>query len=155
MPGTLKDRVAGALSELPTKSGGLAVVLATAGTPPAMALLSSGDVYMEDNEIRVGIYASSSAVTRLGTAFTLLVPMGEIAARIEATDVRSKIQPPLAMLEGSISSIRPTAEPPWVLEMRFAPEPPDDRAIPNYLEYWTGVRAWLSGQSTEPPVPPI
>ena len=150
----LRTRVATVLSQLPTESGGLAVVLATAGSPPAMALLSSGDVYIEDNDIRVGIYASSSAVTRLGPAFTLLVPMGEIAARIEATDARSKVQPPLAMLEGTISSIRPTTEPPWILKMRFSPEPPDDRSIPDFLEYWAGVRAWLSGESSEPPRPP-
>ena len=151
----LKTRVIEALSELPAESGGLAVVLATSGSPPAMALLSSGDVYIEDEAVRVGIHASSSAVTRLGTAFTLLVPLREIAARIEATGARSNVQPPLAMLEGSISSIRPTSEPPWVLEMRFRPEPPDDRSIPDHLEYWSGVRSWLAGDSTQPPEPPI
>lgn len=150
----LAARVRAAIADLPTDTGGLAVVLATSGRPPAMAMLSSGDVHIAGDLLRVGIHASSSAVARLGGAFTLLVPLGEIAARVEVTNATAIPYPPLAILEGEVSSIRPTAEPPWVLEMGFRPEPDDHPAIPAYLEYWSEVDEWLSGKRPSPPIPP-
>ena len=144
-------RVSEALSELPAESGGLAVVLATAGRPPAMALLSSGDVHVSGGVARVGIYASSSTVTRLGGAFTLLIPLGEIAARVEVESATATEVPPLALLEGDVTSIRPTSEPPWVLQMGFVPEPRDHPLIPDYVDYWRQVKAWLKGEQAEPP----
>jgi hypothetical protein len=150
----LEARVRAALADLPTESGGLAVVLATSGHPPAMAMLSSGDVHLAEGRLKVGIHASSSAVSRLGGAFTLLVPLGEIAARVEVSDATAKSHPPLAILEGDVVSVRPTSEPPWVLEMGFRPEPSHHPQIPGYLAYWSQVKEWLAGNHPEPPVPP-
>lgn len=144
-----------ALADPPDRSGGIAIVLATAGSPPAMALLSSGDVYISGDVARVGIYGSSSAVTRLGGAFTLLIPLGEMAVRLEVGSATTSGAPPLALIEGTIESIRPTAEPPWVLEMRFVPEPENHPSIPGFLDYWRQVKSWLAGEEPHPPQLPV
>lgn len=151
----LVARVQEALARLPSATGGDAIVLATSGPPPAMALLSTGDVHIVDGEVLVGIHASSSAVSRLGGSFTLLIPLGEIAARIEVASASASTHGPLALLSGEIASIRPTTEPPWVLEMRFRPEHSGHPAIPQHLRYWVGVRDWLAGGSPHPPAPPF
>lgn len=147
----LRERVENALAQLPTESGGMAIALATAGSPPAIALLSSGDVYVSGEIARVGIYGSSSAVSRLGGAFTLLVPLGDIAVRVEAVSATATEAPPLAMIEGRIAAVRPTAEPPWTLEMGFTPEPANHPSIPDFLNYWSQVKAWLAGEQSSPP----
>lgn len=150
----LMDLVEEALQTAPTESGGIAVVLATAGSPPAMALLSSGDVHVSDGIARVGVYRSSSAVSRLGGAFSLLVPLGADAVRLEvgsATVVEASPRASLAKLEGKIESIRPTSEPPWVLEMGFVPESSNHPDIPRFLDYWKQVKAWLAGEQPDPP----
>ena len=140
-----------ALAHLPSESGGIAVVLATAGLPPAMAVLSSGDIHLSGRDVRVGIHGSSSAATRLGGGFTLLVPLRSIAVRVEVSPATAIEAPPLVMLVGQIESIRPTAEPPWVVTMEFAPESRDHPAIPGHVEYWKQVKSWLAGDQPDPP----
>lgn len=139
------------LKRLPDESGGVAVVLATAGSPPAVALLSTGDVHIAETTVRVGIHGSSSVVERLDGGFTLLVPLRKAAARVEVINASARLLPPLAMIEGTVHSVRPTSEPPWVLEMTFSPEPFDHPAIPRYLEYWSHVKRWLMGEIANPP----
>lgn len=146
--------VAEALSKQPQDDGGGALVLATGSGPPAVALLSTGDVLLDGDKIRVGIHATSSAVARLGGSFTLVVPLKRVVARVEVIDAAASIHGDLAKIEGTIASIRPTAEPPWVMKMTFEPMPATDRRVPLYLEYWRSVRAWLSGESPVPPTPP-
>jgi len=87
----------------------------------------------------------------LGKTFTLLVPLGSLAVRIEARDAQVRVTDGLALISGEVVAMRPTAEPPWALEMRFRPEPADDPSIPGYLEYWRSVRAWLDGSAPDPP----
>jgi hypothetical protein len=147
----IRAAVAAALATLPDETGGIAIVLATSGTPPAMALLSTGDVHLDGAEIRIGIHASSSAVARLGGSFTLLVPLGLTSVRIEADDPRVTVADPLARITGNVVSMKPTAEPPWTLEMRFRAQPPDDASIPRYVSYWRDVKSWLSSDRGEPP----
>ena len=108
-----------ALAPLPEAEGGIAVVLATSGVPPAVALLSSGDVDVSATAVRAVTYGGSSAATRLGTAFTLLVPAGEVAYRVEVDGATSRPAGRLALIEGRLAAIRPTAEPPWMLDLRF------------------------------------
>lgn len=147
----IPERVEQALSALPGQSGGIAIILATSGVPPAIALLSTGDVHIEDGVVRIGIHGSSSVVHRLGGAFTLLIPLGDTAARVEVSNANATRVDPLALIEGSISSIRPTAEPPWALEIRFSPAPPNHPAIADYMDYWAKVKGWLKGDIAEPP----
>lgn len=153
MSGSLTDRLTSALAPLPDASGGISIVLATAGAPPALALLSTGDVLVSDGRVRVGLWATSSAVTRLGGAFSLLVPAGEVALRVEVGDARGQRYDHVAMIEGRLGDIRPTAEPPWVPVMRFIADDPADPRIAGHLEYWVAVRRWLAGEG-EPPEPP-
>ena len=146
-------RVHEVLQPLPTEAGGVAVVLATAGPPPALALLSSGDVLVDDGEVHVGVFGTSSAVTRLGGAFSLLVPAGSVVLRVEVAEARATTEGELAHIRGSLTDIRPTSEPPWVTELRFRPSHPGVAAVPDHLAYWTEVRAWLAGEGP-PPTPP-
>lgn len=152
---SVQQAVTAVLSDLPGPSGGPALLLATGGTPPAIALLSTGDVFLDRDRLKAGVYASSSTVARLGGSFSVLVPLGTYAARIEAIEAHAVVGDNLAVIEGRVASIRPTVEPPWVLEMRFRPEPLDDFRVTPFINYWRGVRAWLSGRSAEPPLPPV
>lgn len=152
---SIEQRIGTALSELPDRQGGKAIVLATSSDPPSIALLSTGDVYYDGSKLHVGVHASSSAVSRLGRSFTLLIPLGTSAARMEAEDASVELKPPLARITGGVKSIRPTAEPPWMLDMRFRPVSVDHPSIGDYVTYWHGVRAWLAGEQEEPPPLPI
>jgi hypothetical protein len=150
------ERLSSALDPLPDASGGSTIVLATAGTPPALALLSTGDVLIVGSIVRVGLWATSSAATRLGGAFSLLVPAGDVALRVGVGDARAQRHGYVAMIEGRLGDIRPTAEPPWVPVMRFVPDDPSDPRVATHLDYWVAVRHWLAGQGTppDPPGPP-
>jgi hypothetical protein len=149
----LLKAVADAVAELPDRDGGTAIVLAAGGSPPAFALLSSGDVLLRDDVVRLGIHATSSAVARVSESFSLLVPLGVRAARLEVGDVTVARGEHLALVAGRVTEVRPTAEPPWTLEMSFRAEPPDDERIDGYVEYWQGVRSWLAGTGPEPSLP--
>ncbi|MGH9167394.1 MAG: hypothetical protein ACRD02_06130 [Acidimicrobiia bacterium] len=149
----LRARLDEALEPLPTAEGGIVVVLATAGPPPALAMLSSGDVYVEGDTVRVATYQGSSASNRLGGSFSLLVPAGEEALRVEVEDAGSRPAGKLALIEGRIREIRPTAEPPWVMELRFRPAG-EGAGVEGFLSYWRAVRSWLAtGATGEPSVP--
>jgi hypothetical protein len=144
-----------ALAAPPGADGGIAVVLATSGVPPAMALLSSGDVDVSATAVRAVTYGGSSAARRLGTAFTLLVPAGEVAYRVEADGATARAAGRLALVEGRLAAIRPTAEPPWVLDLRFRPQPAAQvEDAERFVAYWSAVRSWLaSGAEGDPPQP--
>lgn len=146
--------VAEALSVQPRESGGAALVFVTGSSPPAVALLSTGDVFLTGDRIKVGVHATSSTVSRFGGSFSLAVPLKRVVARVEVIDASASVQGDLARIEGRIATIRPTSEPPWIVNMTFEPRPATDRRIPIYLEYWRSVRDWLSGKAPEPPKPP-
>lgn len=149
-------RLEQAIARLPTTDGGSAIVLATAGTPPAMALLSTGDVYIHGDRVSVVTYRGSSASQRLGGSFTLLVPGGDAAFRIEVVEAVTRSAGKIELIEGRLVAIRPTAEPPWLIEMSFRPDPPDDPSVGAFVEYWSRVRTWLqAGAIGEPPKPAL
>jgi len=144
------------LADLPDESGGAAIVLATSGTPPAMALLSTGDVFLTtDDRVRCCVYGTSSVVSRLGGAFTLLVPDDTRMLRVETIDARASVHGDVALVEGTLADVRPTAEPPWTTSMVFTPERHGDPRIGGFLEYWRAARSWLADPSSPPPQPPI
>jgi len=141
-----------ALAPLPTSAGGIVVVLATAGPPPAIAMLSSGDVHLDGETVRVAVHAGSSAGGRLGGAFTLLVPDGGRALRVEAVEATARVIGELALLEGRLARIRPTAEPPWTFDLSFHPE--SLAGVDRFVAYWAGVREWLADPDRDPPTAP-
>src|SRR5690606_16715666 len=65
----LVGEVVEAIAPLPDVDGGLAIVIATASSPPAVAMLSTGDVAVVGTTVRVGLIAGSSVGRRLGGAF--------------------------------------------------------------------------------------
>lgn len=146
-------RLQDALEPLPTREGGITIVLATAAAPPALAMLSSGDVLLKDGTVRAGVWATSSVVSRLGGAFSLLVPAGDVALRVEANDAGATTSGDVALIEGTLADVRPTAEPPWTAFMRFGPSDPSDERIDAHLAYWTSVRSWLRDDGPAPTPP--
>lgn len=147
---SVRERLGVALRSMPTEQGGPALVLATAGVPPAMALLSTGDVHLSGDVFRVAVHGGSSVVTRLEGSFTVLVPGADEALRVEVVDATARKTGDLAVLEGRLADVRPTSEPPWVLQMSFRPAGPG--GVQRHLEYWRSVRSWLaSGATGEPP----
>lgn len=148
------ERVRRALEPLPTEEGGIAIVLATAGVPPALALLSSGDVLVsEEGSVRAALYGGTSAAQRLGGSFTILVPVGGGAARVEVVEASARSIGSLAVLEGVCADVRPTTEPPWALRMSFGPI--GSRGIHEHVAYWRDVRNWLAdGAASDAPAPP-
>ena len=140
------------LEPLPTEGGGVALVLASPGPPPALSLLSSGDVHIDGQTVRAAVYRDSAVASRLGDAFTLLVPAGETSYRVEVRPAWARLEGNLHLIEGPIESIRPTSEPPWVLNLSFAVGGPGD--LSGFLDYWRSVRSWLaSGAGEHPPTP--
>ena len=142
-----------ALEPMPTAEGGTIVVLATAGVPPAVAMLSTADVFVDGRTVRAALYAGSAVGERLGGAFTVLVPTAERALRLEAVDAAAEERGNLLLVQGRLEAVRPTSEPPWVPLMRFAPMGPE--GVEGALEYWRRVRSWLSsGAEGEPRATP-
>ncbi len=66
-PAELRDAFATAVAPLPTATGGIAIVLATAGPPPAITPLSTGDIVVDGRTVRLALFAENSAVSRLGS----------------------------------------------------------------------------------------
>jgi len=79
----LRERLTEVIDRLPGPDGGSLVILATAGVPPAISLLSTAEVHMADDVVRVAVYRGSSVVDRLGTAFALVVDGGRDVLRVE------------------------------------------------------------------------
>jgi hypothetical protein len=149
----LRRALTAALEPLPDLDGGIAIVLATAGPPPALALLSAGDVRVGGNTVRVVTYRGSSAARRLGGSFALLVPAGERAFRVETTEATVRLSGNVELIEGRLVGIHPTAEPPWLLDLSFRPASGADEAeVVPFLRYWGDVRSWLeNGAEGSPP----
>lgn len=153
---SLLDDVQAAIEPLPTAEGGSMLVLATAGSPPAIAVLSTGDVAVVRGDVRVAVHGGSSAASRLGGAFTLLVPDRDEAYRVEVEPAVARRAGDLTVISGPIVSVRPTAEPPWVMRASFQPaEAGADRAG-DYVSFWAAVRAWLvDGADGDGPAVPV
>lgn len=146
----LLSRVQAALAALPTREGGIVVVLSTSGVPPALAMLSSGDVLVKNQTVWAVLYAGSSARRRLGGGFSLLVPLSEQAVRVEAVSASARVDGQLCVLRGELHDLRATIEPPWTFEMSFHSTAPG--GVDAYLQYWREVREWLNrGTKGEPP----
>lgn len=142
-----------AVEPLPTAAGGIAVVLATAGPPPTLTLLSTGDVVVDGDTVRLAMFADNSAVRQLGESCTLLVPTGDGALRISLQPATARRAGPLAVIEGSIAALRPSFEPPWSLRLYF--EPTAEQGTEPFVAYWAEVRSWLQrGAPGEGPQPP-
>lgn len=129
------------------------IVLATSGMPPALAVLSTGDVWLDRGTVLVALHSGSAAAERLGGAFSVLVPTTTRALRLEVVEATAHGRGSLVVLNGRLSEIRPTGEPPWLLEMRFAA--PDQTEVDAFVRYWHAVRGWLQAGAVDaaPPVP--
>lgn len=151
----LLSKVEQALEALPSTSGGKAIVIASAGSPPALAVLSTGDVFLDGDSIRVALHGGSSVSRRLGGGCSLLVPVRSGLMRVEVEPAASREAGPVDVIEGTVVEVRPTAEPPWVPTMSFFPAPGGD--VAPTLEYWRAMREWLGGgaegDGPEPPQP--
>lgn len=153
-PAELRDAFLAAVNPLPTLDGGTAIVLATAGSPPAIILLSTGDVVVDDDKVRLAVFADNSAVRQLGGSCTLLVPTGRGALRVYLELAAARRAGPLAVIEGDIVSLRPSSEPPWALRLDF--QPTEEEGRDAFVEYWRQVRSWLEhGAPGEGPEPPM
>jgi hypothetical protein len=143
-----------ALRPLPTAHGGKVLVLATGGEPPAMAMLSTGDVWLTEGRMMIAVHATSSVGRRLGAGCTLLVPGASVAYRIEMGSLSSRSAGALILVEGDVTGVRPTAEPPWCMELRFYVDANQD-PVP-FVDFWREVRAWLVGGAVgDAPAPPL
>lgn len=149
-----RTALAAAVEPLPTEEGGIALVLCTVGPPPAIALLSTGSVWLEDDWIRIGVMAGSSAVTRLGERAVLVVPWRGTVLRALVAPATWRPAGPVSVIEGPIASIEPSKELPWVLQMNFVPS--GSPGSKEFLAYWKQLRDWLNtGGTDEGPDPPI
>lgn len=121
-----------------------------------MALLSTGDVWIDGDSVAVVTYRNSSVSQRLGESFTLLVPATDVAFRVEAVDATSRSIGLVELIEAQLGAIHRTAEQPWLLDISFRPDPPDDPAVAAFVAYWADIRTWLQGGAAgEPPHPVI
>src|SRR5215216_1028254 len=84
-PAELRDAFLAAVRPLPTTAGGSAIVVATAGPPPAVNLLSTGDISVADDTVRIAVFANNSLVAHLGGSCTILVPTDGYAVRVSLT----------------------------------------------------------------------
>ena len=152
-PTELREALLAAIDPLPTTAGGTAIVLATAGPPPTITPLSTGDIAVAGDTVRLAVFADNSAVDRLGGSCTLLVPTDRSALRVSLQPASARRAGPLAVIEGDIVALRPSSEPPWRLRLYF--EPAEKRGRDAFVEYWTKVRSWLEqGASGDGPQPP-
>jgi len=156
-PAELRDAFLAAVRPLPTTAGGIAIVVATAGPPPAVNLLSTGDISVADDTVRIAVFANNSLVTHLGGSCTILVPTDGYAVRVSLQPAVARPAGPLAVIEGNIVSVRPSVEPPWSLHLNFRPAEEQGRGVfvDSFVDYWTQVRSWLEqGAPGEGPQPP-
>lgn len=146
-----------ALAVEPTAAGGPAIALASAGPPPAFALLATGAVALgQDLTLRIALQRGASAAAHLGGSCSLLVADDRGGAlRVAVAPARVRDAGPIALIEGPVASIRPSHEPPWSLVLRFDVDAGAGAAAAPHLVYWRAVAAWLTaGASGDgPPLP--
>jgi hypothetical protein len=151
----LPDELAEILATLPTREGGAVILLATGGSPPALSMLSTGDVYIGADAARVAVHSSSAAARHAQHGCSLLVPGLTTAYRVEMSSVQAREAGDLVVLEGPVTRVRPTAEPPWRMAMQFAPDGTGDPE--PFVVFWRAVRSWLEngahGAAPAPPAP--
>lgn len=116
-------------------------MLATAGPPPTITPLSTGDIAITGDTVWLALFANNSAVKWLGGSCTILVPTEQGPLRVSLQPAVAHEAGPLAVIEGDIVSLRFSAEPPWSLRLDFKPVAEEGREA--YVRYWTEVRAWL------------
>lgn len=128
-------------------------MLATAGPPPALALLSTASVRLVGDEVQIAVQSQSSVVRQLGGSCSLLVPGGARALRMTVDRVSSRNAGAVTLLFGTVTAIVPTIELPWRLEMSF--QPSEQPGGERFLAYWDATRSWLAGgaQGTGPTPP--
>jgi hypothetical protein len=152
-PAELRDAFLAAVAPLPTTDGGTVIVLATAGPPPAIVPLSTGDISVDGDMVRLALFADTSAVRWLGGSCTILVPTEQGPLRVSLQPAVAREAGPLAVIEGDIVSMRPSHEPPWSLRLDFLPA--GEKGREAFVEYWTRVRSWLEqgapGAGPQPP----
>jgi hypothetical protein len=152
-PAELRDAFLAAVAPLPTTDGGIAIVLASAGPPPAITPLSTGDIVADGDIVRLALFADNSAVRQLGGSCTILVPTEQGPLRVSLQPAVAREAVPLAVIEGHIVSMRLSHEPPWSLRLDFLPAEEEGREA--FVEYWMRVRSWLEqGAQGEGPQPP-
>jgi hypothetical protein len=118
-----------------------------------VTLLSTGDVVVDGDTVRIALFADNSAAARLGGTCTLLVPTDRGALRISLQPAFVREAGQLSVIEGNIVSLRPSYEPPWSLRLEFSPVAEQGRDA--FVEYWAQVRSWLErGAPGEGPQPP-
>jgi hypothetical protein len=149
----LLRKVEEGLETLPSRAGGSALIVASASSPPALAVLSTGDVFLEGTSIRIALHGGSSVAQRLEGSCSLLVPVRSGLLRVEVQPAEARQAGPVDVIEGTVVNIRPTAEPPWIPTLAFSPAPSGD--VEPTLEYWRSMRRWLSeGADGDGPPPP-
>ena len=152
-PAELRDALLAAIDPLPTTDGGTAIVLATAGPPPAIIPLSTGDLVVDGDAVRLAVFSDNSVVDRLGGSCTILVPTDRGALRASLQPAVVRRAGPLAVIEGDMVSLRLSSEPPWSLHLDFRPTQEHGRDA--FVDYWRQVRSWLKrGAPGEGPQPP-
>ena len=128
-------------------------MLATAGPPPAFALLSTASVRLSVDVVRIAVQSHSSVVRQLGGSCSLLVPTADRALRMTVEAVSSRDAGAITLLTGTVTAIVPTIELPWRLELSFRPSELPGREA--FLAYWDDTRTWLENGARGPgPTPP-
>jgi hypothetical protein len=145
-----------ALERLPDKDGGSVVVLAAGCAAPAMALLSTGDVLLRDDVVSAAVWAggSAAAVVEAGSGFSLMVATAGGAIRVEVEHAATRHAGALTVIEGPITRLRLTSEPPWAPDLCFRLANGDVAAASAFVAFWASVREWLAA-GAEPPSPRV
>lgn len=154
MTDELYQRLAALLARLPDETGGLAVVAAVDSSPPALAMLSTGTVVLDGDNVKMVTEARSSIATATPrTSASILVADEVTVLRASIAPLTTLRYEHLAVLAGPLTSIRPSVEMPWSLQLFFVPSGLATRQ--PFLDYWHTVRGWLLDgcQGVPPPHP--
>jgi hypothetical protein len=149
-----RRRFAAAIEPLPNLSGGKIVVVMAGGPPAAATLLSTGNLALDGNTLRVALHASGSITRSIAGDCLVLVDDRDCALRALVSPIQVRQAGPLEVVAGPIAEIRPTCEPPWKMLLRFDREDERDAAI-AHVAFWASLRSWLeAGARGQPPDPP-
>lgn len=145
----LLDALREALEPLPGPEGGGVVVAVVDSSPPAMAMLATGSVYMAEGAMRFVVDAGSSVATADAGSATLLAASDRGVLLVSIEPLHTETYGEVAVVGGPIVAVRPPVELPWSLQLSFVPS--GEGEVEPYLEYWRACRAWLADPSSGAP----
>lgn len=142
LPSPALERCAAALLKPVDESGGSVVIVVTSSEPPSLALLTGASVRLRGTSLQFAVFTSSSMARTPATTFTLVTTDQGSGLRLQGRILARRSSAHLTLLDCEVTAADVLEEHPWTTSFTFTTAEPDQAG--PLLDYWAGLRTWLT-----------